>query len=72
MRDIYGLAAMQTVLNTYFFILQPNNLSRFPNRLNISVFLLKMKCSVQDEIPTLNYFWVPVVSIVIGSYFIAR
>ena len=37
---------------------------------NISVFF--SKCSVQDEIPSLNYFVTPVVLIVIGSYFIAR
>ena len=34
--------------------------------------LLLLTFSVQDEIPSLNYFVTPVVLIVIGSYFIAR
>ena len=33
---------------------------------------LLLKCSVQDQIPSLNFFVTPIVFIVIGSYFIAR
>ena len=33
---------------------------------------LIVNCSVQDQIPSLNFFVTPIVCIVIGSYFIAR
>ena len=36
------------------------------------IFVLFLKCSVQDEIPSLNFFVTPIIFIVIGSYFIAR